>query len=52
MQQIKYKGILIDYQLISHQKLQARKEWQDILKRMKGRNQHPGTRPSEALVQI
>ena len=38
MQQIKYKGILIDYQLISHQKLQARKEWQDIFKMIKGKN--------------
>ena len=37
MQQIKYKGILIDYQLISHQKLQARKEWQDIFTVMKGK---------------
>ena len=38
MQQIKYKGIPIDYQLISHQKLQARKEWQDIFKMIKGKN--------------
>ena len=41
MQQIKYKGILIDYQLISHQKLQARKEWQDIFQRLKEKKLQP-----------
>ena len=43
MQQIKYKGIPIDYQLISHQKLKARKECQDI-KGLKGKTykqEHP-----------
>ena len=38
MQQIKYKGIPIVYQLIPHQKLQARRECQDIFKMIKGKN--------------
>ena len=38
MQQIKYKGIPIDHQLIPHQKLQARRECQDRFKMIRGKN--------------
>ena len=51
-QQITYKGIAIRLTAdISAETLQARREWQDILKMMKGKNLQPRL-PSKDLIQI
>ena len=51
-QQITYKGIPIRLTTdLSAETLQARREWQEILKVMKGKNLQPRL-PSKELIQI
>ena len=52
-QQITYKGIPIRLSAdFSAETLQARREWHDTFKVMKGKNLQPRMLPSKALIQI
>ena len=52
-QQITYKGIRIKITAdLSAETLQARREWQDIFKVMKGKNLQQISLPSKDLIQI
>ena len=37
-QLVTYKGVPIDYQLISQKKLQARRDWKEVFKMMKSQD--------------
>ena len=51
-QQVTYKGNLIRLTAdLSAETLQARREWQDIFKVLKGKNLQPSTAPSKELIQ-